>query len=152
MRKQKFTRLACLIMALLLLVSGATVVVGAAGTDGTTDKSIKDYADELNTISYQTYMDENWELFHNFASSNATKAEFDATDNWVFTDRLGNTITIKDGTWTMTVGKGENQVVYESLEDAVAAGYAKSDLVYVDQFDGKTAIYYTTMPLKSKSF
>ena len=141
MRKQKFTRLACLILALLLLVSGATVAVSANnGSSGVTDKSIKDYADELNTISYQSYMSENFELFQNFSGANLKEVKFDAISNLVFTDRSGNTIVIKNGTdWTMTVGKGDNKVVYTSLEDAIAAGYEKKDLVFVDKFDGKDA-------------
>ena len=53
MRKQKFTRIVCLIMAMLFLVSAAAITVSADSDSGVTNTSIKDYMEELNTISYQ---------------------------------------------------------------------------------------------------
>lgn len=143
MRKLKFTRLLCLTMALLLLVSTAVVAVSADGSTGVTDTSIGDYADTLNTITYQEYMAQYAEYFQNPKETQTVK--FDAFDNWVFTDDDGNTVVIKDdGTWTMTVPaeeEGADPTVYTSVEDAVAAGYDKDDLVYVETFGGSKAVF-----------
>lgn len=142
MRKQKFTRLACFVLAFMLLVGSATIVGSANTNSGITDKSIKDYADELNTISYQSYMDENWEYFHNYSSMNAVKAVFDATSDWTFTNLSGDKITMKDGKWTMTIAKDNR--VFTSPQDVVAAedlNYKLEDLVYCDYFGGKLALH-----------
>ena len=59
MRNTKFTRTLCLILAMMTLVSGFVVSAGASGNqkyDNATSKSISDYADKLNTISYEEYM------------------------------------------------------------------------------------------------
>ena len=141
MRKLKVTRLACLVLAFLFLVSTATIAISADSDSGVTDKSIKDYADELNTITYQNYMSHNSELFLNYKDANTTTVEFDATANWKFTDKSGNTITIAGDVWTMTVGKGNEQVTYTSVEAAVEAGFKKEELVYVAEFDGKKGVY-----------
>ena len=62
MRKTKLQRAICLLLALLLLVSGATLAVGAenvATSDvlnpSVTDKTIADYREELESISYGEY-------------------------------------------------------------------------------------------------
>ena len=53
MSKLKFTRIVCLIMAVLFLVSTVAITASAGSDDfGITDTSIKDYMEELNTISY----------------------------------------------------------------------------------------------------
>jgi len=145
MRKQLFTRLMCMILTVMMLFGGATVTAGAATVvkgDGVTDKSIADYADELNTISYQGYVEENSQYFANYKDANTEKVVFDATSKLVFTDTKGRTITIDGDEWTMTVGKGEDQVVYTSMEKAMEAEkLAKSDLVYVTEEYGRRALY-----------
>ncbi|MBQ9806326.1 MAG: extracellular solute-binding protein [Clostridia bacterium] len=143
MRKQKFTRLACFALAFVMLL-GCVTIIGSADTkaDGTTDKSIKDYADELNTISYQSYMDENWEIFHNYSSIPAVKAEFDATSNWTFTSLSGDVITMKDGQWTMTIAKDQRVFTDpQAVVDAEDLDYTMEDLVYADYFGGKLALH-----------
>lgn len=62
MRKTKLQRVACSLLAFLLLVSGATVTVGAEDVAATgslnpsvTDKTIADYKEELDSITYEEY-------------------------------------------------------------------------------------------------
>ncbi len=62
MRKTKFQRVTSLLLALLLLACGATVTVAAEDAEGTvvynpsvTDKTIADYKEELESISYDDY-------------------------------------------------------------------------------------------------
>ena len=96
--------------------------------------------DELNTISYEEYMLQYADYFQGQTGAVKNEVKFDATSNWVFRDESGNVVELKDGTWTMTVGTGETATVYHSVDEAVAAGYDKSELVYIDEFDGKQAI------------
>ncbi len=142
MRKQKFTRIVCLIMAMLFLVSAAAITVSADSDSGVTNTSIKDYMEELNTISYQEYMEKYATYFREPGKFDAV--EFNAFENWVFVDESGNTVEIKNGKWTMTVPskvEGEAPTVYESVEAAVEAGFKKEELVYQTEIDGETALY-----------
>ncbi len=136
MRKQKITRLLCLALAMLFLVSTAVVAVSADTNDNLTDKSIEDYGDKLNTISYESYLELHADLFK---APNATvTAGFDTVSNWVFEDDAGNKIELDGTDWKMTT---KNGVVYNSIEDAEKAGFKKTDMVYVGQFNGKEALY-----------
>ncbi|MBQ8214401.1 MAG: hypothetical protein IJZ80_10355 [Clostridia bacterium] len=138
MRKLKITRFVCLVMAMLILVSTAVVAVSASEGSDITDKSIEDYVDELNTISYQEYMAQYAALFQGHKDATTKVVEFDATSNWVFVDNSENKIELANGSWKMTAKDG---TVYNSVDEAVAAGFKKSDLVYVDKFDSVDAIY-----------
>ena len=143
MRKTKFTRLLCLTLAMLLLVSSAVLSVSANEQSNTTDKSINDYVDKLNTISYEEYMSVYSEYFGGEKAPAKVTVEFDATQDWKFRDEKGNTITIADGKWTMTL-KADGTTY--SFDQAIAAGYKKSELVYVtDEYEGVTAIYTPSM-------
>ena len=143
MSKLKFTRIVCLVMAVLFLVSTVAIAASAGSDDsGITDTSIKDYMEELNTIPYQEYMEKYVEYFRE--PGTFEPITFDAFDDLVFVDDDGNTVTIKDDKWTLTVPsetEGGEPTVYESVEAAVEAGFKKEELVYVAEFDGKTAIY-----------
>ncbi len=135
MGKRKFTRITCMVLSLLFLVSGAVVTASADVVNSSvTDKTIADYADSLNASSYQEYMDQN------FAGVNPAgqTVSFDATDNWVFTNTEGDTIELKDGSWTLTDREGN---VYTSEAEAEAAGYDLDDLVRLQTYDGREAIY-----------
>ena len=60
MRKTKFQRVASLLLALLILTCGGTIAVGAEETgavknESVTDKTIADYKEELESISYEEY-------------------------------------------------------------------------------------------------
>ena len=149
MRKTKFTRFACIALAFMFLVSTAAVAVSADSGSAVTDKSIEDYVDELNTISYQEYIGKYASYFQN---PSAQKTEsFDAYVDLTFTDASGNKITIDaDGKWTMTVydktKKDENgdpvvSATYESVAAAVEAGFQKENLVYAEEIGGKMALY-----------
>ena len=139
MRKTKFTRLISLSLAMLILVSSAVISVAAGGYDNTTDKSIYDYVDELNTISYEEYMTRYANLFVGEGKPATVTIEFDATKDWTFRDRSGNVITIANGNWTLTTKAGDK--TYTSIEDAEKAGFKKANLVYVTEYEGTPAIY-----------
>ena len=154
MRKTKITRFLCLFLALITLVSTATVAVSANGSDGVTDKSIEDYVSELNTISYEEYVLENSKYFSN-PEADFAPIRFDTDSDWVFVADGDKTVTVKDAAgkdvelrsgawwmeielattgWTLSIKETlkdeddepyENTVVtYDSVEDAVEAGIA----------------------------
>ena len=134
MRNTKFTRTLCLILAMMTLVSGFVVSAGASSNrkhGNATDKSISDYADKLNTISYEEYMaiPDHQKLFSGEKKPVAITINFDATSNWSFRSTGGDVITIKDGKWTLT--RKEDGKVFTSIEAAVEGGYQKKDLALV---------------------
>ena len=96
MRDKKITRILCLFLALLTLVSTATVAVSANGSDGVTDKSIEDYVSELNTISYDDYVREYSTYFAN-PDTDFDPIRFDTTEGWVFEAEGDKTLALKDG-------------------------------------------------------
>ncbi len=144
MRNKTFTRIVCLLLAVMCLVSSAAVAVGAAGTEKTvqssnlTDKTIADYADTLDTISYESYQTAK---FPNAATA-ASDLNFSLTENWVFEN---GEIKIEweenDDHWKMTVSDKNGTTIYDTLEEAEAAGYEKEDLAYVYECDGVQALY-----------
>lgn len=140
MRNTRFTRLICLFVALVCLVSSAVIGVGAsANVTGATDKSIKDYMDVLNTISYEEYIKYYAPYFEGTVGVRMPEMVFSATDNATFVDNRGNTVTIKDGAWSLTTKAGQT---YTSVEDAVnVGGLSKKDLIYLDTYDGVEALY-----------
>ena len=154
MRRMKITRFVCLALAMLFLVSTATVAVSANSSSGVTDTSIEDYVDKLNTMSYQEYMALNGSYFSD-PNTDFEPVRFATDANWVFTadglksisvkDQKGNPVDLRSGTWYMRVElsgtkeiltvvetyKDENGLslerdvaVFENLEDAVKAGIA----------------------------
>ena len=125
-------------MAMLILVSTAVVAVSASEGSDITDKSIEDYVDELDTISYKEYMAQYADLFQGHKDAKTTTVVLDAKSNLVFVDGTGNKIEIANGNWKLTAKDG---TAYTSVDEAVAAGFKKTDLVYVDKFDGVDAIY-----------
>lgn len=138
MRNKKFTRLACLLLACLFLVSGA-VIGASAATLEQPKGGIEDYMDILNTISYDDYQDFYASYFDNVGAGGKTEYTLDATSDWKFVDDQRNTVTLTaSGDWQLTTADGK---VYNSLEDAIAAGFKKTDLVYLDTFDGELALY-----------
>lgn len=145
MRKTKFTRLLSLVLATMILVSSVVMTVSADSSfPNATNKSINDYVDELNTISYEEYM----ELYANYFNGKIEPAtvtvDFDATSSWTFRDRYKNTITMVDGTWTLTTAPDAegNSKTYKSLEEAEEAGFDRKDLVYItEDYDGTAALY-----------
>ncbi|MBR3895370.1 MAG: extracellular solute-binding protein [Clostridia bacterium] len=151
MRKTKFTRIACFALAFMFLVSTAVVAVSAADEINSfvTDKSIEDYGDELNTISYKEYIEKHAAFFQN--PTVAETQTFDAFSGWTFVRRDGVEITLDGDKWMMTVydrtKKDENGnpvvlAIYDSVEAAVKdGGYKKESLVYVEEIGGKKALY-----------
>ncbi|MBQ8416840.1 MAG: hypothetical protein IJX13_08120, partial [Clostridia bacterium] len=172
MKNNIFTRLISLLLAIMCLVSGAVTVVGAEGAaDNLTAKSIADYKETLNTISYKDYQ----ALYFANAATAQKELAFALTENWSY-ENDNIRITVQNGDWKMIVlGKaydsaeaaaedgctqplytvsasGSVRVItetYEELADALAAKdekgnakYDKEDLAYVtEDYDGDKAIY-----------
>ena len=100
MKNKTFTRLLCLALALLCLVSSAATVVSAQEIkhDNLTDKTIADYKETLDLISYAEYQS----LYYAKAAKASKEVELLLTDNWKYTH--GNiTITCINGEWKMVV-------------------------------------------------
>ncbi len=158
MKKHKITRVVCLMLAMLFLVSTAVMTVGASGADNTTDKSIEDFVEELNTISYDRYMTDHKEFFGGNPNS-SQEFVFDATGGWTFTLDDGSIVESLDngklaGKWkhsTPTKNAANetvyNTVEYENLDALVKAlndagkKVTKYDFSYVDTFDNTAALY-----------
>ncbi|MBQ7566538.1 MAG: hypothetical protein IJT18_05400, partial [Oscillospiraceae bacterium] len=120
----------CLLAGLL---SGLTVGVQADVVgENITDQSSAEYRETMSTISYAEYKEQYTSYFSGKEGAGSQVLTFDATDRLVFRDgkraSSSNVITIEGDAWTLTTPKGE---VYTSVEDAVAAGFTRSDLVYV---------------------
>ena len=173
MRNKTFTRLLCLALALLCLVSGAVSVVSANDTvkhDNLTDKTIADYKETLDLISYAEYQVKDYAT----AQRLAEKISVPLTENWTYTwDNI--VITATNGVWQMIAlgaqyyenpeaaqkagitavhvlddGRCREIVeAYVSVEAATAAKdengiakYEKSNLAYItEEYDGTRAVY-----------
>ena len=98
MGKKKVTRIISLMMALLLLVSGAVVAV-SANNSSVTDKSIEDYISMSGVRSYEEYKAQE---FTDRVTSAVNEIVFDAKQNWVFESTNGDIVKIVDGAWTLT--------------------------------------------------
>ncbi len=171
MRKKKFTRLICLALACLFLVSTIAVAVSADQTGSVTDKSIEDYVDKLSTMSYKEYMAMYPTLFAD-PDTDFEPISFDATKGWTFELEGKKTLTLGDednpvvlysGKWNAKVQMEGDQwtlqvvepyldaneniretvhATYSSIEAAVEAGVVDEDsLAYLGSFGGRTAIY-----------
>ncbi len=167
MRNKTFTRLLCVALALLCLVSSAVTVVGAETIkhDNLTDKTIADYKETLDLISYAEYQN----LYYADAAQATEQVSILLTENWeyVWDDII---ITATNGVWKMivladiyfeklseaeaagytqeklyTMDDGRLRVIdktYDSLEEAKADNYNEADLAYVtEKYDGTKAVY-----------
>ncbi|MBQ9773584.1 MAG: extracellular solute-binding protein [Clostridia bacterium] len=136
MRNKPFTRFLCLVLAVMCLGGGGMVAVDAhadAENPTVTEKSIADYKETLDTISYEEYQKSNF----GETVSLSEEIKFSLTDNWTY-EGDGIVITMRDKVWTMTVGG----VTYTSVEEAIAAGYDREDLAYVDSdYEGREAVW-----------
>ena len=123
MRNKTFTRLLCLALSVLLLVSGAVTVVGAQEIkhDNLTDKTIADYKETLDLISYAEYQN----LY--FAKNPDRISEdisVDLTENWEYV-WSNIVITCENGVWTMVV---LGDTYYATLAEAEKVGITKEEL------------------------
>ena len=129
MRNKTFTRLLCLALAVLLLVSGAVTVVSAQEIqhDNLTDKTIADYKETLDLISYAEYQT----LYYANAQKATEEISLMLTENWkyVWDDTV---ITMTDGVWKMIVLADAH---YANLDEAKKAGIATENLHRLD--DGR---------------
>ena len=144
MKNKTFTRLIAMLLAVMFLVSSATVAVGAAGVDASrstassknnlTDKTISDYKETLDTITYADY-----QSVMNFTGVPILPngVTLDMTDNWVYVN--GNIcVSSVGGKWSMIVYGS----VYESAAAAIAAGY-ENRYVTIDGSDSVRVIEET---------
>ena len=158
MRNKTFTRLLCLALALLCLVSSTAIVVGAQEIkhDNLTDKTIADYKETLDLISYAEYQN----LYYASAQRLSDEISIELTKNWKYT-WSNIVITATDGVWEMLVlgdqfYEDEEDIPLEvaeedhyqlddgrwravtrrfaTLEAAEEAGYDRDDLAYVDEY------------------
>ena len=166
MRNKTFTRVLCLVMTFLLLVSGGMIVVSAdenISYDNLTDKTIADYKETLDLISYANYQS----AYYAGAARIKNEIQLSLTENWqyVLNDVI---IKVENGTWVMRVSgdksyktEGEAKAdgvtdpypvtdkdwrkivrTFTTLEAAKNAGYNVSDLAYVTtDYDGVKAVY-----------
>ncbi len=138
MGKKKFTRIICLTMALLLLVSGAVVAASADTVSSVTDKTIGDFIDALGTESYEDYMAK----FGTTVPASTYKLTFDAAKDWVFESTAGEIVTIKEGVWTLTVKNGDSETTYTMEQvKAEGSGFDINDYVHPTTQDGVAGLY-----------
>ncbi len=135
MKNKIFTRLLCLALAMLCLVSSAGIVVSAQEEtvkhDNLTDKTIEDYKETLDLISYADYQS----LYYGTAHGRIEEEiRLLLTENWKYTH--GNiTITCTNGVWEMVV-----------LTDTYFATQVEADqyLAGVQAVEGKVETVETT--------
>lgn len=160
MGKTKITRIICMALAVLFLVSSAAFTVSADASSKTktsqlTEKSIYDYIDTLNTISYEEYLTKNREAFAKapYRTGDETEIRFDLADpdeaKWVYwtggVDKSGkgkgNSARIgEDGEWVLTEYSSNREVTAtKSAGDFSAEEYAK--LAHVETYDGEESVY-----------
>ncbi len=123
MRNKPFTRILCLVLAMMCLVGSGMVAVSADGATNSnlTDKSIADYRDSLDTISYSEYQTE----YFASAAELQEELELDLSDNWTFVNDTskGKTagtvvITQKGDDWKLIFLSSK---VYLTVEAALEA-------------------------------
>ena len=132
MGKRRVTRILCMALAVLFLVSGAAFAVSADGgfSGNVTEKSIEDYIDTANTISYDEYISRNREYFDaaKVRSGNEERIEFDATQGWIYWTGGVNKFGIGKGN-SSSIGAGGEWVLTERNSDGDAiATYSASDV------------------------
>lgn len=130
MRNMKFTRFACLFLAVLFLVSTAAVGVGASAASNGSTISIDDYVDVLKTISYERYQEVYADYFASYKNVPQKEYTFSALEDLVFTDSYGNKIEINGDTWKMTAANGKVYNSVEEVEQDTSLKLKKADLVY----------------------
>lgn len=129
MGKKRATRWISFALAVLLLVSGSAVAIGAE----TTDKTIGDYISSRDLLTYEEYQAR---VCAGLAAG-AKTVTVSALSDLTFVNSAGDTVTVRDGHWKLTTKDG---TVCED-QNALPAGYNLSDLVHLETYDGKQAVY-----------
>ena len=129
MRNKTFTRLLCLALSVLLLVSGAVTVVGAQEIkhDNLTDKTIADYKETLDLISYAEYQN----LYYASAQRATDEISVSMTENWKYV-WSNIVITCTNGVWEMIVLA---DTYYANVDEAKKVGLTVEKLYRLD--DGR---------------
>ena len=151
MVRKNVTRMLCMALAVLFLVSAAVIGVSADEPDrsNVTDMSIVDYIDTANTISYQEYISRNRELFDaaTVRTGHEVGIAFDATQNcdyWTggydqFGQGKGTHVAVGSGSaWVLTDANG---VSYTGQEAAKDAGFNLSAFPAIETYNGVNAVY-----------
>lgn len=132
MGKKRFTRFVSFALAVLFLVSGSAIAAGAE-TSSVTDKTIGDYENARDLLSYEKYL----ERVCADAESTDKTVTTSALSDLTFVNAAGDTVTVKDGVWTLTTKNGTVCTDPEALPE----GYVLSDLVHLEEYDGRKAVY-----------
>lgn len=133
MGKKKFTRFVSFALAVLFLVS-ASVLAAGADASSVTDKTISDYANARDLLSYEEYLARYCNGVANAAQS-LTVSLADA--DFTFKSTQGDTVTVKNGTWQLTTKDGTVCNDQNQLPD----GYRLDELVHLQTYEGQTGIY-----------
>ena len=139
MGKKRATRWISFALAVLLLVSGSAVAIGAE----TTDKTIGDYISSRDLLTYEEYQAR---VCAGLAAG-AKTVTVSALSDLTFVNSAGDTVTVRDGHWKLTTKDG---TVCED-QNALPAGYNLGDLVHLETYDGKQAVSYTHLTLPTTS-
>ena len=129
MGKKRATRWISFVLAVLLLMGGSAIAVGAE----TTDKTISDYISSRDLLTYEEYQARVCEGL----TSGSKTVSVSALSNLTFVNSAGDTVTVTDGHWKLTTKDG---VVCED-QNALPEGYSLADLVHLETYDGKQAVY-----------
>lgn len=157
MVKKSFTRILCLALAVLFLVSTATFFVSAdVGTEGSTDPTrqlIEEYLETANNISYGAYMLKYKDAFEAAGTKTGTEEQFffDATTGWIhwsgginsYGQGKGNSVSVENGEWVMKVTEqdadGKTRTVEYRRDEIGDDVYGRSARPV--NYDGKNAVY-----------
>lgn len=133
MGKKKVTRLISLALAVLLLVSGSALAVGAEAVSSTTDKTISDYISSRDLLSYEEYRAR---IAAGLISGDKT-VQISALDDLTFTSS-DYIVTVTNGAWTL---KSKDGTVLSTDQNSLPDGVELKDLVHIEEYDGQKAIY-----------
>ncbi len=123
MRNKPFTRILCLVLAMMCLVGSGMVAVSAdeAKNPNLTDKTIADYRETLDTISYSEYQTE----YFGSAATLREELKLSLSDNWTF---VNDTTKGKTAGTVVVTQKGDDwkllflaDKIYLNIEAALEA-------------------------------
>ena len=113
-------------------MSGSAIAVGAEKSS-VTDKTIGDYENARDLLSYEAYLAR---YCADLKSTDKT-VTVSALDDLTFVSTAGDKVTVKNGNWTLTTKDG----TVCTDPDALPEGYVLSDLVHLEEYDGRKAVY-----------
>lgn len=156
MVKKTITRILCMALAVLFLVSTATFFVSASDEEDSTDPTrqlIEEYLETANNISYAAYILNHKDAFGAATTRTGTEEQifFDASTGWIhwsgginsYGQGRGNSVSIENGEWVMKVtekdGAGNTQTVTYRRDQIDDETYAT--LPRQVTYEGKDAVF-----------